>query len=160
MERSVDVVKDSSNWIIRIKKESQSAKTFDAEYGFLLNKKDQNGVDTPHARATVKYHHLGHYTISQKKIHLEGMASIAYKEQEAVMQQLASQMVEDGSSNSRPNTALVSTLMSHRRRMTDIQKSTAGFDRTSRVYGSRHTIEQFGVSDYGVKETQSKFAPR
>jgi hypothetical protein len=60
---------------------------------------------------------------------------------------------------SRPSTALQATLYSHTARMGYIQSHDMAFQRTSSAYGSRQTLEQFGVSQFGVRESRSKLPP-
>ena len=63
---------------------------------------------------------------------------------------------------SRPSTALQATLYSHTARMRAIESRGlhgAAFQRTSSAYGSRSSLEQFGVSQHGVRESRTKLPP-
>ena len=49
-----------------------SASRHAADWGFLYSREPPATASIPHARATVKYHGHGHYSLLQKKIPLVG----------------------------------------------------------------------------------------
>ncbi|GFR44867.1 hypothetical protein Agub_g6210 [Astrephomene gubernaculifera] len=147
-------VTDAENWRIRVKHEQKTAKDFQNEWGYLTSPGTPTHLKQPHARSTVKYF-AGHseYTLLQKKIPLTGADAERAVAQEE--EYLATASLNGG----RPTTALQATLYSHSKRMDYIGNHDMALETTSRVYGSRHTLEQFGVSQYGLKETRSKLPP-
>ncbi|KAG2445930.1 hypothetical protein HXX76_000533 [Chlamydomonas incerta] len=145
---------DAENWRIRVRKEAAAANRLVDDWSFLIRPETPGHLKLPHARATIKYHSGGGgYTLLQKKIPLVG--NDAEKALEREQEYLATASLTD----SRPSTALQATLYSHSRRMEHIASTDCALQRTSRVYGSRHTLEQFGVSQYGIRETRSKLPP-
>ncbi|PNW74804.1 hypothetical protein CHLRE_12g509100v5 [Chlamydomonas reinhardtii] len=147
-------VVDAENWRIRVRKEQSASKSYRDDWSFLIRPETPGHLKLPHARATVKYHSGGGgYTLLQKKIPLVG--SDADKALEREQEYLTTASL----TNSRPSTALQATLYSHSRRMEHIASTDCALQRTSRVYGSRHTLEQFGVSQFGIRETRSKLPP-
>ncbi|KAG2452494.1 hypothetical protein HYH02_002733 [Chlamydomonas schloesseri] len=145
---------DAENWRIRCKKEQSAANVYRDDWSFLIRPDTPGHLKLPHARATIKYHSGGGgYTLLQKKIPLIG--SDAEKALEQEKEYLATASV----TGSRPTTALQATLFSHSQRMEHITSTDCALQQTSRVYGSRHTLEQFGVSQHGIRETRSKLPP-
>ncbi|EFJ50570.1 hypothetical protein VOLCADRAFT_120581 [Volvox carteri f. nagariensis] len=147
-------VTDAENWRIRVNHEQTTAKNFQQEWGFLTSPGTPDHLKAPHARSTVKYFTgRGEYTLLQKKVPLVGRDAERAVEQER-------EYLETASLNGgRPTTALQATLYSHSKRMDYIGNHDMALETSSRVYGSRHTLEQFGVSQFGLKESRSKLPP-
>ncbi|KXZ55954.1 hypothetical protein GPECTOR_2g1505 [Gonium pectorale] len=147
-------VTDAENWRIRVGHEQKTAKDFSSEWGFMTQPGTPDHVKQPHARSTVKYY-AGHgeYTLLQKKIPLVG------RDAERAVAQEEEYLATASLNGGRPTTALQATLYSHSKRMDYIGSHDMALQTSSRVYGSRHTLEQFGVAQFGLKETRSKLPP-
>lgn len=144
-------VNENANWRILVWNEQRAAKRFESEWGYLTNRETPAHLSEPHARATVKYFSGPTlYSIATKKVPLQGRDAERAKQQE--QEYLATASVSDG----RPTTALQATLHTHKGRLGYIDQHNMAFETTSRTYGSRHTLEQFGVSEHGLRATRSK----
>ncbi|KAG2500813.1 hypothetical protein HYH03_001575 [Edaphochlamys debaryana] len=143
---------DCENWRIRVRKEEYTNKKWQDEWGFLASR---SGTPThlkdPHARSTVKYFgNAGGYTLQHKKIPLVG------RDAERAVSQEKEYMATASLNEGRPTTALQATLLSHSQRMQYIDNNDMALETTNRSYGLRHTLEQFGVAEHGIRASRTK----
>jgi len=133
-------VHEDENWRQRIKSETLSQRHFGSEWGFLLpdHSKD-DGAKPPLDGMLCKYFNPvgGTWTVREKKVPTPGRDPSE----------------EDESMN--PKSAAGVAKSTHQNLMNAIPANT-GFIAMSKLYGNRKSLEQFGISDFGVKSTITK----
>ncbi|GAX81337.1 hypothetical protein CEUSTIGMA_g8768.t1 [Chlamydomonas eustigma] len=140
---SINVVEAQANWTIRINKELQSAKLQPSEWGFLSSTFTR---PLSNSKTPAKYHHTqGTWTIKRIRVPEE-----TYNNK---LPQIAPKRLSERPL--RPQTALESVVMSNVIRNEVIEKENPFFVQQSRVLGSRLSLEQFGVSQYGIRSSMS-----
>ena len=131
-----NVVNDDKNWRLRIKEETHSQKQFESEWGFLLpDYEARDAAESAFEVKRTKYFdlHRGGSTVIEKRIPLR--ASGATEEEGALD----------------PKSATGVARATHEMLMRSIPKNPAFITSSQKAYGQRKSLEQFGVSDFGMK---------
>uniref|UniRef100_A0A061RKJ9 Uncharacterized protein n=1 Tax=Tetraselmis sp. GSL018 TaxID=582737 RepID=A0A061RKJ9_9CHLO len=133
-------VHEAENWRQRVSVEIHTAKAFEENWGFLTQEstavRDTISQDKrPHHLSLVKYFnpHSPSWTVEAKRVPLP--------------------YGKTNSNGDEGNPALRRALANHEDRLKVLHSSNSQYRPTSRSYGSRQTIETFGVAHFGLKRT-------
>lgn len=144
-----NVVEDDANWTIRIRNEQKRANEFGREWGFL-SMTDRRMLSR--SVSPVKYIGTGAtWTVKQIRVPER-------KGQGVQLPVVPSSRLQERPL--RPSTAMESVVMSNVLVTEQIQRVNPFFVQTSHKYGSRLSLEQFGVSQHGIRGNLQRSAPR
>jgi hypothetical protein len=131
-----NVVNDDKNWRLRIKEETMSQRHFESEWGFLLPdyaRRDAAESGPTEVKRTKYFDLKRGPTVIEKRVPAANRVSA---EDEAGLD---------------PKSAAVVATSTHEELMRSIPKNPAFMTTSQKAYGARRSLEQFGVSDFGMK---------
>jgi len=131
-----NVVNDDKNWRLRIKDETMSQRHFESEWGFLLpHPEERNARELPltEVKRTKYFDMKKGTTVIEKQVPATACDPAARDE------------VLD------PRSAAGVAKATHEQLMRAIPKNPAFITSSQKSYGQRPSLEQFGVSEFGMK---------
>lgn len=131
-----NVVNDDKNWRLRIKEETMSQRHFESEWGFLLPDPEERNAreSAPTEVKRTKYFDMKKgTTVIEKRVPATARDPAAKDE------------VLD------PRSATGVAKATHEQLMRAIPKNPAFITSSQKSYGQRPSLEQFGVSEFGMK---------
>lgn len=143
---AVNVVHEQSNWALRIKAEVKASTQWQDEWGFLAG---AGGRELSKATASAKYFHTG----GPSSCLLKSLRVPGARENQKLPEVLPERYQEVPL---RPSTAMESVVMSTTLRRAEIHDTDPNYRPNSRNYGSRLSLEQFGIAQHGVRATRTK----
>ena len=129
------VVNDDKNWRLRIKEETMALRLYESEWGFLLPDPDERNAQES-APTEVK---------RTKYFDLKKGTTVIEKRVPASARDPAMDEVLD------PKSAAGVAQSTHEELMRAIPKNPALLTSSQKSYGQRPSLEQFGVSEFGMK---------
>mmetsp|Transcript_735 Transcript_735/g.1668 ORF Transcript_735/g.1668 Transcript_735/m.1668 type:complete len:149 (-) Transcript_735:1378-1824(-) len=144
MSDTRNAVSEDANWTHRILTETRVAKHFSHEWGFLTETQTRS---LSRSASPVKYVGRGSTIVKQLRVpEKEG--------NESKLPKIDAKRLEQRPL--RPSTAMESVVMSNHLMREYLDRTDPFFIPTSTKYGSRLTLEQFGVGQFGIHTTRSK----
>mmetsp|Transcript_12282 Transcript_12282/g.40322 ORF Transcript_12282/g.40322 Transcript_12282/m.40322 type:complete len:143 (-) Transcript_12282:52-480(-) len=136
-QEAINFVHEDENWRQRVRYETESQKVFKDNWGFLETTRAEGlKFDT----RLVKYFNPagGTWTVNEKRI--------------------PERRKRGDKSDAQPSfkTAAGATALTHTAKMSHIADINVSFNTTTSTYGSRSSLEQFGISQYGRKATRTQ----